>query len=100
MSAASQSRRLTATIDAFKAVIAEHTGNSFPQNPRVQLEIAVKTVFRSWRVGFTRKPSTGEPLANAQGVEIVAGIRIPVAIAESSEPLPAVYGWTKLLADA
>jgi pyruvate,orthophosphate dikinase len=48
-------------------------------------------------VGFTRDPSTGatgvfgEYLANAQGEDIVAGIRTPSSIAELSGQMPAVY---------
>ena len=48
-------------------------------------------------VGFTRNPSTGEPgifgeyLANAQGEDIVAGVRTPVPIAQLAEQMPAVY---------
>jgi pyruvate,orthophosphate dikinase len=48
-------------------------------------------------VGFTRNPSTGalgvfgEYLANAQGEDIVAGVRTPCAIAELAEQMPAVY---------
>jgi pyruvate,orthophosphate dikinase len=48
-------------------------------------------------VGFTRNPSTGEPgvfgeyLANAQGEDIVAGIRTPMSISELSEKMPGVY---------
>jgi pyruvate,orthophosphate dikinase len=127
--------QMEATIEAFKAVVEEHTGKQFPQDPQVQLRMAVEAVFRSWRsdrakfyrginqisdsmgtavtvqamvfgnrgldsgtgVGFTRNPSTGEPimfgeyLTNAQGEDIVAGIRTPVAIAELSAQLPEVY---------
>ncbi len=49
-------------------------------------------------VGFTRNPSTGAPgvfgeyLANAQGEDIVAGIRTPTPIAELSGQMPEVYG--------
>jgi len=52
-------------------------------------------------VGFTRNPSTGEPgvfgeyLANAQGEDIVAGIRTPMSISELSDQMPSVY--TELL---
>jgi pyruvate, orthophosphate dikinase len=48
-------------------------------------------------VGFTRNPSTGEReifgefLANAQGEDIVAGIRTPMAIAELAQTMPQVY---------
>ncbi|HYN81039.1 MAG TPA: pyruvate, phosphate dikinase [Gemmatimonadaceae bacterium] len=52
-------------------------------------------------VAFTRDPSTGEPkfygefLVNAQGEDVVAGIRTPLAISEMAERLPAAY--TELL---
>jgi pyruvate,orthophosphate dikinase len=48
-------------------------------------------------VGFTRNPSTGAPgvfgeyLSNAQGEDIVAGIRTPTPIAALSDQLPEVY---------
>jgi pyruvate, orthophosphate dikinase len=48
-------------------------------------------------VGFTRNPSTGvramfgEFLANAQGEDIVAGIRTPMPIAELALSMPEVY---------
>src|SRR6202044_1951453 len=48
-------------------------------------------------VGFTRNPSTGEAgvfgeyLVNAQGEDIVAGIRTPTPIAELRDVMPQVY---------
>jgi pyruvate,orthophosphate dikinase len=48
-------------------------------------------------VGFTRNPSTGEAalfgefLAEAQGEDIVAGVRTPMPLAELSHTMPAVY---------
>ena len=48
-------------------------------------------------VGFTRDPSTGERkffaeyLTNAQGEDVVAGIRTPLHIDELKKKLPAVY---------
>ena len=48
-------------------------------------------------VGFTRNPSTGERkffaeyLTNAQGEDVVAGIRTPLHIDELKKKLPAVY---------
>ncbi len=49
-------------------------------------------------VAFTRDPSTGEPglwgelLANAQGEDVVAGIRTPEPIAAMQERFPAAHG--------
>ncbi len=126
---------LTLTIDSFKNVIQDHTGSPFPQDPGVQLSMAIEAVFRSWRsdravfyrklngipdamgtavtvqamvfgnrgitsgtgVGFTRNPSNGarlvfgEYLPNAQGEDIVAGIRTPLSISELADALPEVY---------
>ena len=48
-------------------------------------------------VGFTRNPATGEKefygefLMNAQGEDVVAGIRTPVPILELQKVMPAVY---------
>ncbi|MFN8572576.1 MAG: pyruvate, phosphate dikinase [Gemmatimonadaceae bacterium] len=48
-------------------------------------------------VAFTRNPSTGERafygefLVNAQGEDVVAGIRTPLEIAEMAQRLPAAY---------
>jgi pyruvate, orthophosphate dikinase len=49
-------------------------------------------------VGFTRDPATGEPrfygeyLLNAQGEDVVAGIRTPLPIEEMEAELPQAYG--------
>ena len=48
-------------------------------------------------VCFTRNPSTGEPelygefLVNAQGEDVVAGIRTPQPLAEMAEAMPQAY---------
>ncbi|MBR1867112.1 MAG: pyruvate, phosphate dikinase [Clostridia bacterium] len=48
-------------------------------------------------VAFTRNPATGEPglmgefLMNAQGEDVVAGVRTPMPISQMKEVLPAVY---------
>lgn len=48
-------------------------------------------------VAFTRNPSTGEPgmwgefLVNAQGEDVVSGIRTPEPIAAMQEPFPAAF---------
>jgi len=53
-------------------------------------------------VGFTRNPGTGENaifgeyLVNAQGEDVVAGIRTPKPIAQMREEMPAIY--TQLVA--
>ena len=56
-------------------------------------------------VGFTRNPSTGacefygEYLPNAQGEDVVAGIRTPLKLAELKKNMPAVYDELKAITD-
>ncbi|WP_395515430.1 pyruvate, phosphate dikinase [Pseudorhizobium flavum] len=113
-------------VSLYKQVIEEELGESFPQDPHVQLWQAIVGVFSSWTnprattyrslhripehwgtavnvqamvfgnlgsssatgVAFTRNPSTGrkelygEFLVNAQGEDVVAGIRTPHSLTE------------------
>lgn len=122
-------------IKKFKGIIKRKSGESFPDDPFVQLRMARDAVFRSWNnpraisyrrmhdipseigtavniqamvfgnmgntsgtgVGFTRNPSTGEKeffgeyLINAQGEDVVAGVRTPQLISMLKEEMPAVY---------
>jgi pyruvate,orthophosphate dikinase len=119
----------------YKKTVKEATGKEFPQDARVQLDMARDAVFKSWMnpraityrklndipnnlgtavnvqamvfgnmgddsatgVGFTRNPATGENkfygeyLTNAQGEDVVAGIRTPQAITKLEKEMPAVY---------
>ncbi len=119
----------------FKGVVRRKTGKDFPQNARLQLDMARDAVFRSWHnprakhyrrmneiaddlgtgvnvqtmvfgnlgdtsatgVGFTRNPATGEKvfygefLINAQGEDVVAGIRTPRPISELKELMPEAF---------
>ncbi|MGA4543896.1 pyruvate, phosphate dikinase [Uniformispora flossi] len=120
---------LRALVGEFQDLVAEHAGVAFPQDPRTQLDMAVRAVFASWNgerarlyrrqeripddlgtavnivamvfgnlgpdsgtgVAFTRDPATGQPgvygdyLANAQGEDVVAGIRNTVPLAALEE---------------
>src|ERR1700728_493382 len=111
-------------VAAFKETVRQHTGHDFPQDPREQMDLAVKAVFNSWNadrailyrrqeriptdlgtavnvvamvfgnlgadsgtgVAFTRDPGTGQQgvygdyLQNAQGEDVVAGIRNTVPL--------------------
>jgi pyruvate,orthophosphate dikinase len=122
-------------VQRFKEIYRDGTGSDFPQDPRVQLERAVRAVFDSWDtpraqvyrrangipddlgtavnvvqmvfgnkgedsgtgVAFTRNPSTGEQgiwgefLTNAQGEDVVAGIRTPLPITEMKNRLPEAF---------
>ena len=110
--------------ERYEALIEEHTGKAFPQDPDEQLWGGINAVFDSWDnararsyrrlnnlpddmgtgvnvqtmvfgnrgegcatgVAFTRNPATGdkdvygEYLVNAQGEDVVAGIRTPKPI--------------------
>jgi pyruvate, orthophosphate dikinase len=128
---------LSETCDLFLDLIKKETGKPFPQDPYVQLELAVEAVFRSWMgkrardyrkefnitkemangtavnictmvfgnmgddsatgVAFTRDPATGENrlygeyMINAQGEDVVAGIRTPKPIRELRREMPDIY---------
>ena len=126
---------LKEVIADYKRVVRKEAGKDFPQDPKVQLEMSIEAVFRSWYnpraktyrrmnkisddlgtavnvqtmvfgnmgdtsgtgVGFTRNPATGlkefygEFLMNAQGEDVVAGVRTPVPINELGKIMPDVY---------
>jgi len=126
---------LKEVIAEYKKVVRKETGKDFPQDPQIQLDMAIEAVFRSWYnpraktyrrlnkisddlgtavnvqtmvfgnmgdtsgtgVGFTRNPATGakefygEFLMNAQGEDVVAGVRTPVPINELQKIMPGVY---------
>jgi len=126
---------LISVCGKFKALVKERLKREFPQDPRIQLELARDAVFRSWNndrakyyrkangipddigtavnvqamvfgnmgdecatgVGFTRNPATGarefygEYLVNAQGEDVVAGIRTPRQIRDMKKDLPKVF---------
>ncbi|HEX6578741.1 MAG TPA: pyruvate, phosphate dikinase, partial [Jiangellaceae bacterium] len=117
---------LRSLVDEFKSVVRADSGRDFPQDPREQLDLAVRAVFDSWNterariyrrqerisedlgtavnivamvfgnlgpdsgtgVAFTRDPATGHQgvygdyLANAQGEDVVAGIRNTLPLAD------------------
>ena len=126
---------LKAVIADYKKVVRKEAGKDFPQDPQVQLNMAIEAVFRSWYnaraatyrrmnkisddlgtavnvqtmvfgnmgdtsgtgVGFTRNPATGEKifygeyLMNAQGEDVVSGVRTPIPINELEKSMPEVY---------
>ncbi len=123
-------------VATFKGIIAERTGREFPQDPREQLDMAVRAVFNSWNtdrariyrrreripqdlgtavnvcamvfgnlgetsgtgVCFTRDPATGKQgvygdyLTNAQGEDVVAGIRNTLSLEDFARLDPASHG--------
>ena len=118
-----------------KALVKERLKREFPQDTRIQLELARDAVFRSWNsgrakfyrktngipdeigtavnvqamvfgnmgddcaagVGFTRNPATGakelygEYLVNAQGEDVVVGIRTPHPIRDMKKEFPKAF---------
>ncbi|HJQ00330.1 MAG TPA: pyruvate, phosphate dikinase [Jatrophihabitans sp.] len=113
-------------VETYKQVVVSEVGREFPQDPREQMDLAVRAVFDSWNaprailyrrqeripsdlgtavnicsmvfgnlsddsgtgVAFTRDPASGakgvygDYLANAQGEDVVAGIRNTLPLAE------------------
>jgi pyruvate,orthophosphate dikinase len=130
-------------IRKFKQIAKRKSGESFPEDPFVQLRLARDAVFRSWNnpraisyrrlnnipsdlgtavtvqvmvfgnmgkssgtgVGFTRDPATGakefygEFLVNAQGEDVVAGVRTPQPIAELATEMPKIHKQLKEITD-
>ncbi|WP_372789761.1 pyruvate, phosphate dikinase [Paraconexibacter sp.] len=126
---------LRALVATFKDLYRDATGEAFPQDPRVQLDGAIRAVFDSWTghravtyrrlnripdswgtavnvqqmvfgnkgetsgsgVAFSRDEVDGAPepsgdfLANAQGEDVVSGVRTPRDIRELAEWQPAVH---------
>ncbi|WP_414497558.1 pyruvate, phosphate dikinase [Streptomyces sp. CRN 30] len=113
-------------VARFKEIVRTEAGRDFPQDPREQMDLAIRAVFDSWNgdraklyrrqeriphdlgtavnvcsmvfgnlgpdsgtgVAFTRDPASGHQgvygdyLQNAQGEDVVAGIRNTVPLAE------------------
>ncbi|MFN8109892.1 MAG: pyruvate, phosphate dikinase [Thermoleophilia bacterium] len=123
-------------VGQYKDIFRQHKGEDFPQDPRAQLDGAIRAVFESWDnkrardyrrvnriphelgtavnvqqmvfgntgpksatgVAFTRNNTTGEHdepfgefLVNAQGEDVVAGIRTPDPLPELANHLPEAY---------
>ncbi|MBE6038168.1 MAG: pyruvate, phosphate dikinase [Anaerofustis stercorihominis] len=134
---------LVGLVAKYKEIFLQEMGYEFPDDPKVQLMIAVEAIFKSWNnqraityrklnnishtlgtavniqsmvygnmgdtsgtgVAFTRNPATGEKavfgeyLINAQGEDVVAGIRTPAPIEKLKEDMPEVYDQFIKIAD-
>ena len=130
---------LKSLVQKFKDLYRDQTGEDFPQDPRDQLDNAIRAVFDSWMteravqyrrinhlpddwgtavnvqqmvfgnkgedsctgVVFSRDERTGEPqlsgdfLVNAQGEDVVSGVRTPRDIEELEQVMPEAYATLK-----
>lgn len=126
---------LQGLVSEFKDIVSKETGHAFPQDPREQMDLAIRAVFDSWNgdraklyrrqeriphdlgtavnvcsmvfgnlgpdsgtgVAFTRDPASGQQgvygdyLQNAQGEDVVAGIRNTVPLADLEQLDKASY---------
>ncbi|MFF5130387.1 pyruvate, phosphate dikinase [Streptomyces syringium] len=122
-------------VEEFKGIVSQETGRDFPQEPREQMDLAIRAVFESWNtdraklyrrqeripgdlgtavnvcsmvfgnlgpdsgtgVAFTRDPASGHAgvygdyLQNAQGEDVVAGIRNTAPLADLEQLDKASY---------
>ncbi|MEV5975785.1 pyruvate, phosphate dikinase [Streptomyces sp. NPDC052114] len=121
-----EAAELKKLVTRFKKIVKTEAGRDFPQDPREQMDLAIRSVFESWNtdraklyrrqeripgdlgtavnicsmvfgnlgpdsgtgVAFTRDPASGHQgvygdyLQNAQGEDVVAGIRNTVPLAD------------------
>lgn len=129
-------------VKSYKKIVKKEIKDEFPQDPKVQLMLAIGAVFESWNnqrailyrrinriekdygtavniqamvfgnmgddsgtgVAFTRNPNNGENelfgeyLQNAQGEDVVSGIRTPQPLCELKRLMPDTYQQFKQLA--
>ncbi len=122
-------------VQKYKEIIKENAKTEFPQHPRMQLDMSIISVFKSWNterakmyrrreripndlgtavsvgmmvfgnmgetsgtgVCFTRDPATGSKgvygdyLKNAQGEDVVSGIRNTLTLQQMSEIEPKIF---------
>lgn len=134
--------QLQELVKIYKKIVKKELKDEFPQDPKVQLMMAVGAVFESWNnqravlyrrinkidknfgtavnvqsmvfgnmgedsgtgVAFTRNPNSGENvlfgefLINAQGEDVVAGIRTPEPLSKLKEIMPDTYDQFKSIA--
>ena len=57
-------------VEGFKAIVQEQTGAQFPQDPRLQLELAVEAVFDSWNTERAKLYRRQERIAGDLGTAV------------------------------
>ncbi len=62
--------QLSVLTDDLKAVVQAHTGEAFPQDPAVQLRLAIDAVFRSWNAPRARAYRERERIDHRLGTAV------------------------------
>ncbi len=100
-------------VERFKQLVRDRTGRDFPSDPQEQLRGSIGAVFGSWNndraIVYRQKYNIpnewgtavnvqamvfgnyGEYLINAQGEDVVAGVRTPDPVATLQEKMPKAY---------
>ena len=62
--------QLKEVVETFKAIIREHSGRDFPQDPREQLDLATRAVFDSWNTSRARLYRRRERISDDLGTAV------------------------------
>ena len=61
---------LKALVDTFKAIYRDHTGSDFPQDPRQQIDLAIRAVFASWNTPRAKLYRRREKISDDLGTAV------------------------------
>jgi len=61
---------LMTLVDTFKKIYRDHTGTEFPQNPREQIDLAVRAVFSSWNTPRAKLYRRREKISDDLGTAV------------------------------
>ena len=61
---------LEALVDTFKSIVRDETGRDFPQQPREQLDLAIRAVFDSWNTDRAKIYRRQERIADDSGTAV------------------------------
>ncbi len=61
---------LMTLVDTFKTIYRDHTGAEFPQNPRAQIDLAVRAVFSSWNTPRAKLYRRREKISDDLGTAV------------------------------
>ncbi|MFL6141826.1 MAG: pyruvate, phosphate dikinase [Labedaea sp.] len=71
-------------VDEFKAIIRDHTGREFPQDPREQLDLAIRSVFSSWNTPRARAYRRAEHIPDTLGTAVTVCAMVFGNVGENS----------------